>query len=864
MRWRWGLAALFGLLAMETVFAFETLGPGKWFLKLTNPEGSGKAISVRIHFNPNRDPWYGETLYAGGGEPQKQPLPQTGWLAEGASTGWIDIGRFMSASPTFAGSPNYLNPVFLGVYQSPEGKTLDLQAELAWGGEKRGAQRFRFRNYRAASLGYQTWLGSGPKLPTVGLLIPVDPARGERIYTFEQAADQQLRWIRSLPPLEKRPEKIFFWSHQGGVQFEEPTSLSRMQFRILKELGYNCLTEYAADARDIEALKKAGYTPNRTKMVHLGDPEATAAEMKKRGLLRWVRFANLGDEISLSLKTRPEEQDRRFRQYLRRNGFEPMVMVRPEEEAEARGLPEADRWNLVRLGGTLQPEKPELFYEAANFRYRLWGEELKASVRRAEALFPKPLHSGANFSPHLNNWPDVRQWIDLAKTNALTMPWSEDWWWQIPEPSPQSSGFVLDALRLAARYHNRPIMYYTIPDPGETPEHFTRMNYLALSRGAKVLDHFAIYHQGWGTCDYIDFYLSRGMFPAIRRIIGDVARVEDRLAPARPRRAQVAVVLSRASDVWNTEDLLTNPNEGIRNNLYHARNNADNHERKGLWLALRHAQIPVDLITDDDIIEGRAASYKVLYLAGSELQRKAAMALRRWVRQGGFLVGIAGAGLWDEYRRPMETLKLVYGITTHTLDRQLRRIGPKSDLPGMKPLDTLRRFAVPSQKPVDMDALCYRETMKPARGARALARYKDGSVGAVENRFGEGKAWLIGTLPSMAYQKPAMSSAALPTAFPKAIRNLIASPARQMKVAQPAAASEPLVEAVWMDSPGGAIIPLINFHPRPVRKLTLRLSDSPRIRTVRSIHQGALPVTRRGGAAYVTLPLNLTDFLVVN
>jgi len=444
------------------------------------------------------------------------------------------------------------------------------------------------------------------------------------------------------------------------------------------------------------------------------------------------------------------------------------------------------------------------------------------------------------------------------------MPWSEDWWWQIPEPSPQTCGFVLDALRLAASYRRRPIMYYTIPDPGETPDNFYRMNYLALAHGVKVLDHFCIYHQGWWTCDYIDFYLSREMFPTIRRLIGEVAQVDDRIGPAQPRRARVGIILSRASDVWNTEDLLTNLDEGVRNNLYWASNNVDNHERKGIWLALRHAQIPVDLITDDDIIEGRAKGYRVLYLVGSELQRQAAIALREWVRKGGFLAGIAGAGLWDEYRRPMEILKPVYGIRAQSLKRRIRHISPKSDLPGMKPLDVLHLTGMPDLKPLGLETLCYRETIEPENGAKVLGRYGDGSVGAVQNRFGRGEAWLLGTLPAAAYQKPAMSLEALPTAFPQSIRELIALPARRAKVDCPATASEPLVEAVWMDSPKGAIIPLVNFHPRSVAKLTVRLKDARPIRSVRSIHAGPLPLRREKGGVTVTLPLKLADFLVIN
>ncbi len=305
-------------------------------------------------------------------------------------------------------------------------------------------------------IGYSTWLAAPPKLPTLGLMIPVDPSKSERIWTLEEAAEQQLEWISSYGPTPEQPRYIWFISHQSRVNFKRPTQLQRMHTEIVRRLGYNNLTYYAGDAEDIAAIKALGVEPLRAKIVGRNDPETVAENMKRAGTWEYVRLANFGDEIDIALRATPEEQDAAFVAYLKDAGFDPMDFVRPVDEQAATALPGEQRWQFVHLGGPLPPEKPKLFYEAAVFRYRLWTREMAESTREIEAYFPPGTLTGSNYSPHLSVWPDVRKWINMFRDGGMTMPWSEDWWWQVPEASPQAYGYLLDALRHAADYHNAP------------------------------------------------------------------------------------------------------------------------------------------------------------------------------------------------------------------------------------------------------------------------------------------------------------------------------------------------------------------------------------------------------------------------
>ena len=82
-------------------------------------------------------------------------------------------------------------------------------------------------------------------------------------------------------------------------------------------------------------------------------------------------------------------------------------------------------------------------------------------------------------------------------------------------------------------------------------------------------------------------------------------------------------------------------------------------DRMHTWLALAHAQIPVDILSERDVTDGELARYKVCYLSGPNLTRAAAAKLRAWVEAGGTLWITAGAASRDEFNsfnRPLDEL----------------------------------------------------------------------------------------------------------------------------------------------------------------------------------------------------------------
>jgi hypothetical protein len=671
---------------------------------------------------------------------------------------------------------------------------------------------------------------------------------------------------------------MLFSSAQRPVAFRNASRLARTDTLIAHELGYNDLVNYAADARDIEAMRSLGIEPIANYRVKATSGATTldaANSLRQRGLWDYVRLCVLGDEIDLHLTASDDEQNLRFRQYLRDRGFKPGDFVRPEDQTAAAHEKPEHRWSYVRLQGPLPPDRPKLLFEAATFRYKLWVEELADATREIRMLYPPGTLSGACLSPHLSFWPDVRKWIDPVKLGAMTMPWSEDWWWQVPEPGPQALGYMLDALRLAASYHDSPVRFECIADPGETPEQFIRVNYLAVAHGVKELSHFTIYNQAWGTSDYVDFSLSERMFLAIRRVIGDLAQVDEQLFAARVRPADAAILLSKANDVWDTEDMLSSPDQKRADKLYWAAYNVDNNERKGIWMALRHAQYPVDLITDDDVIEGRLGRYKVLYLAGPEIQAAAASAISAWVQQGGVLFASAGVGLLGEYRQRLDAMYSLYGIIGAHLVRAQRHVEPRKLL-SLVPAGTMRLQSRGWPK-LEMPAIAYRQAFDvglPAKAAgggssmpppEVIGRFEDGSPAALARTVGKGHVIVVGTMPGLAYLRPAMGDkGALPVHYSREVRELLTVPLHLAGCSRHVQTSQPLVEATLMESGGSrALVPLVNFSPERVQKLRVSLPGIPNVGSCRSIRHGELAVHGSGRNCYVELPIDEADLLVV-
>ena len=96
-------------------------------------------------------------------------------------------------------------------------------------------------------------------------------------------------------------------------------------------------------------------------------------------------------------------------------------------------------------------------------------------------------------------------------------------------------------------------------------------------------------------------------------------------------------------------------------------------EKRAFYIALRHAQIALDVVIEDDILEGVLNEYAVLYVTAGHVTQACGEALVEWVGEGGTLFAAGGMALLNETNQTNLALAGLYGIDGYSV---LREAGP--------------------------------------------------------------------------------------------------------------------------------------------------------------------------------------------
>ena len=332
----------------------------------------------------------------------------------------------------------------------------------------------------------------------------------------------------------------------------------------------------------------------------------------------------------------------------------------------------------------------------------------------------------------------------------------------------------------------------------------------------------------------------------------------------------------------SVDDLLT----GARNNTLALHNN----ERKAIYYALRHAQVPVDMITEDDVIDGLAKDYRLIYVTQKYLLGKAGAALRQWVEAGGTVVALCGGGFLDEFQRPNPAANELYGVREQTVmtdpdlvSRYLLKSNvpflTKQDLPLYEPIDRVTWTSGASTQTAPV--IAWRQALTPSDGT-VLGTFSDGTAAVVEKRHGRGRAVLFGFLPGQAYLKsglparPADRSSVndgfnhfLPTGMDAGLRVGLVDTWLPPDVQEPVTCSVPLVETTVIDTPspgkpGRLAVPLLNYSGTPIDRLRVTINGLKQPARIRAVSVGELTWSAEDGAVTVELALPVADMLLID
>jgi hypothetical protein len=661
------------------------------------------------------------------------------------------------------------------------------------------------------------------------------------------------QWRKAAP---QKPKYIAFYG--SFSRSPEPWAVA-----LKDALGYNTLLPDA-----YEHLKVDGY------FQHLRNEDRLREYAKSLGPKRSnFRVCSFGDEIHLgTIDYKDPKYIQPFRSWLKKHGLTKTDLGAAPDKA------------------TLLGNKRLAWYA------RLFGAEQRFDHYRrlteaAKQAFGSQVLTGANYSPHHDvlYYGNHLQWIDAFRHRAMTMFWTEDYIFVVPE-LPQTISFMFARMQTAVKYHSLPIHMYVMPHaPGQTSDYFRRNMLFAVGAGARHIDNFWVAPQENYSENYVSWQYPE-TFRAIFESIYDTAAVEPLLIGARRRPARVAIVTGKATAL-NEDDVTVDIAADPFLRMCHlAGNPVQNICRKDqmfLYFALRHAQVDVDLITEDDITKGNVLrNYAVVHFAGEWIDDRVVPKLEAWIRSGGVLYASTGLGIRNQFDEPIPEMLDVLGLRKAPLEKDLYHVRPLLELPLAKPIDTitmLQAAAHPTsdrerqRAGVEIPAMAFKQRLQPKTpDVIVLGRWSDGTPAVTVRHHGKGKAFAVGTAAGATYLKTGLrpvpwarggtTNLYNPVDFSEPATHLVRMGIDACDIQREVTCSSPHVESLLLDNEKGTLLTLVNWTNEPVIKglsVTVRLPAPPR-RVFSVTHQKTLDGDFQNGAVTFKIDLAEGDFVMLS
>ncbi|MBM4040938.1 MAG: hypothetical protein FJ290_20760 [Planctomycetes bacterium] len=550
----------------------------------------------------------------------------------------------------------------------------------------------------------------------------------------------------------------------------------------------------------------------------------------------------------------------RFRDYLKAQG------LRPRDVG-------AKAWDGVLPLGRSQAKdlsSKRLFYWTMRFYAWDSARHFAVSTRALEKAFwpGMPIITNWNFfsgrfyvpGPVANNADKQSQdaamgghdWLEFGRLRGGTMLWTEDWF--SDAMAPQWS-FYCSKLRCAAELGGVTFGGYVIPrTAGDREDGILQKILCVVGSGGKAVKYFVFgpEYNFPGNC----YSENARVLPKMAEAHAMIGTAEDLLWPGKRPRAEAAILMPRSAQPWDARDIpIPNQIEDATNNHLNRRTVDYMAEAADLYLALQHANIPVDFVDEDGLTWRGLAPYKVLYVTEPNIPEEEQRGIASWARAGGTLVTVTGAGARDRYDEPCPILSRLTGIEEAPRERLL--VG---NLASLKPVGKVRGGNS------EADAIGVRGSIAN-RPKTIEATFDDGSPAIVQRRvgwWGKGRAVHFAWMPGLSYAKSASGMRdRLPVGYSEAIRRWIVWPTELAGVRLPVTIDRPMIEAPLLLSDKGAAVTLLNWTGEAVERLTLTVRVPFAVRSVESVKQGKLAVERAADGVVLSLPLGAADILML-
>jgi hypothetical protein len=471
-----------------------------------------------------------------------------------------------------------------------------------------------------------------------------------------------------------------------------------------------------------------------------------------------------------------------------------------------------------------------LFYHSQRFAHLTTCDGYAAQVKAIEKKFPNARVFN-NYSPHplflTGTTMNESDWFILARNRAQTLGWGEDWAtggsWGLGTAF-QCTSFYAALVDCSVRKYGYAAGFYVGSNcAGSAQKIFgclaMGVNWLHLYDWGPI-DRWAEGSNAWSEheSEYYSVMAATHAIGPADTILGAGAR--------EPRR--VAVLYNRSHEI-------------LQGGTGRA-----NHDWMWTFLAMKHAHIPVEVIIEEDLNPEDLKRYDCIFLGGFNLARYHLAELRKWVENGGLLIGSAGAAHLDIYNdRLAEAVDLFGAVQTQSDARDTGTVAAvRFPASPWFPAAEFKKGA----------SLAF--FLEPTTGT-PLGTYEGGPCAAVGRTIGKGQTILLGFQPGMLYRD---NGKALGPA-----RDWLAAPVLKRLGRQRVEFDWPFSEATLFEHESGLAVMLADFS-RPARGTNSLLSvraDRPVTQVVSAL-KGPLEWKRNGDRIdIVTQPLNPVDVVIL-
>lgn len=556
------------------------------------------------------------------------------------------------------------------------------------------------------------------------------------------------------------------------------------------------------------------------------------------------------------------------------------ALARFRKYLEAQGLKPADvganTWDEVQPSSQRRTDNlaaKRLFYWSMRFFAYDSATHFAQSTRALEeAFYPNvPIFTNWNFfsgrfyvpGPVANNSekknPDAgmggHDWLEFGRLRGGTMLWTEDWF---SDAHAYQWSFYCAKLRSAAAKGKVQFGGYVIPRTAGDREDGLMQKILCIAgSGGKAIKYYVFgpEYNFPGNC-----YSERPeLLKKIAEAQGMIGAAEEQLWPGTRPRPQVAILHPRSAEPWDARDVevpqqiqdATHWNQNTSTVDYMA-------ETFNLYLALQHANIPVDFVEEDDLSPDGLAAYRVLYVTEPNVPVENQQGLVEWVKRGGTLVTVSGAATRDRYDEPATVLSDATGVAD--VERVRMLVADANGLPLKAKGDGLHgpfsAFGV-------VGKLALAEAAKKSADA-VVAKFEDGSPAVVLTSLGQGRAIHFAWLPGVAYWRSSTETRdKLPVGFSEGLRKWIVWPTELAKVQTPVTVNHALVETPILVSDQGAAITLLNWTGAAIDEAKLTIRPGFAVKEAKSVKRGPIAFTQQGDVVSFALPLVGADIVVL-